>query len=64
MNDGSAVALSIGKYYTPNGISLEGVGIVPDVEIIMDDSAFADLYYGQMAPVDVPQVQAALEALK
>ena len=64
LNDGSAVALSIGKYYTPNGISLEGVGIVPDVEIIMDDSAFADLYYGQLAPEEDPQVQAALEALK
>lgn len=64
LNDGSAVALSIGKYYTPNGISLEGVGIVPDVEIIMDDSAFADLYYGQLAPEEDPQVQAALDALK
>ena len=64
LNDGSAVALSIGKYYTPNGISLEGVGIVPDVEIVMDDSAFADLYYGQLAPEEDPQVQAALDALK
>lgn len=64
LNDGSAVALSIGKYYTPNGISLEGVGITPDVEIVMDDSTFADLYYGQLAPEEDPQVQAALDALK
>ena len=33
LNDGSAVALSVGKYYTPGGVSLEGVGITPDVEV-------------------------------
>ena len=64
LNDGSAVALSIGKYFTPKGVSLEGVGITPDVEIVLDDPAFADLYYGQLAPEDDPQVQAAVNTLK
>ena len=64
MNDGSAVALSIGKYYTPKGISLEGVGITPDVEITVDESTYADIYYGQLAPEEDPQVQAAADALK
>ena len=35
--DGSAVGLSIGKYYTPNGESLEKVGITPDVEIALGE---------------------------
>jgi len=64
LNDGSAVALSIGKYFTPKGISLEGVGITPDVEAVVDDSTYADIYYGQLSPEDDPQVQAALDALK
>ena len=35
--DGSAVGLSIGKYYTPNGKSLDKIGITPDVEIALGE---------------------------
>ena len=35
--DGSAVGLSIGKYYTPNGKSLDKIGIIPDVEIALGE---------------------------
>ena len=49
--DGSAVGLSIGKYYTPNGNSLEMIGITPDVEIAPGDGE-----------EDV-QLQAAMDAL-
>ena len=64
LNDGSAVALSIGKYYTPKGISLEGVGITPDVEVIVEPEMAADIAYGQLPPEEDPQIQAALEVLK
>ena len=64
LNDGSAVALSIGKYYTSKGISLEGVGITPDIEVVVDDSTYADIYYSRLAPEEDPQVQAALDALR
>lgn len=64
LNDGSAVALSIGKYFTPKGISLEGVGITPDVEVIVEPEMAADIAYGQLPPEEDPQIQAALEVLK
>ena len=32
LSDGSLLNISIGKYYTPNGVSLTGVGITPDIE--------------------------------
>ena len=64
LNDGSAVALSMGKYFTPKGISLEGVGITPDVEIIVDQETADAIYYGQLPPEEDPQIQAALEVLK
>ncbi|MGM9589088.1 MAG: S41 family peptidase [Faecousia sp.] len=64
MKDGSAVALSIGKYYTPKGISLEGVGITPDVGITVDEETFKDIYYGQLEPEEDPQIQAAMEKLQ
>lgn len=64
LSDGSAVSLSTGKYYTPNGISLEGVGITPDVEIIVDEETMLKIYYDQIDSREDPQIQAALEALK
>ena len=64
LNDGSAVALSVGKYYTPGGISLEGVGITPDVEVSVTEEEAAMIYYGTLDPREDPQIQAAVEALK
>jgi len=64
LNDGSAVALSTGKYFTPRGISLEGVGITPDVEITLDEETAAKVYYGQLDPMEDPQILAALELWK
>ncbi len=31
--DGSALELTVGRYLTPNGRSLEGVGVEPDIEV-------------------------------
>ena len=64
LQDGSAVALSVGKYFTPNGVSLEGVGITPDVEILVDEETALSIYYGQMPAMEDPQILAALEALQ
>ena len=64
LSDGSAVGLSVGKYYTPSGLSLEGVGITPDVEVTVDEETYSKIYYGQLTPSEDPQLQAAVEALK
>ena len=64
LNDGSAVSLSVGKYYTPNGISLEGVGLTPDVEVPVTEEQSAMIYYGLLEHQDDPQLQAAIDALK
>ena len=63
LNDGSAVALSIGKYFTPNGISLEGVGITPDLVVTVDRETADAIYYGQLSPEEDRQIQAALDVL-
>ena len=64
LKDGSAVGLSIGKYYTPKGISLAGVGVTPDVTIELDEETAAKLYYGQLDPTEDPHILAAIEALQ
>ena len=64
LGDGSAVALSVGKYYTPQGKNLEGVGITPDVEVSVDEETENAIYYGILAPEEDPQIQAAVQALE
>ena len=64
LSDGSAVGLSIGKYTTPNGVSLTGVGITPDVVVEVDEALFRQIYYGQIAWNEDPQILAAVEVLK
>lgn len=61
--DGSAVGLSIGKYFTANGVSLEGVGITPDVVVPVDENTASAIYAGTIEAAADPQIQAAVKAL-
>ena len=63
LSDGSAVVISIGKYCTPNGVSLTDVGLTPDIPVEIDDETFAKIYYGELTPEEDPQIRAALDAL-
>ena len=64
LNDGSAVGLSIGKYTTPEGKNLAGVGITPDIVVEVDEETDVAIYAGTLAPDADPQIQAAVKALK
>lgn len=65
LNDGSAVGLSVGKYFTPNGVSLAEVGgLKPEIEVQVDETTAAKIYAGQLAPEEDPQIIAAIEALQ
>lgn len=63
LSDGSAVSLSVGKYFTPGGVSLEGVGITPEVPVAVNEETEALIYYNQLPPAEDPQIQAAIAAL-
>lgn len=66
LSDGSAVALSVGRYYTPiKGINLEKEGgLEPNIPVEVDFDTEALIYAGLLSPMEDPQVLAALEALK
>lgn len=66
LSDGSAVSLSVGRYYTPiKGIWLEeSGGLAPTIEVEVDEETLAYIYAGLLDPMKDPQVLAALEALK
>ena len=63
LSDGSAVALSIGKYFTPKGVSLAEDGLTPDVVVPVEDDVALEIYYGTLAAQQDPQIQAAIKAL-
>jgi len=61
LTDGTAVKLTISKYYTPKGRNIHGTGIVPDVEVELAENL------KQMATVPLEkdnQLQKAVEIVK
>ena len=58
------MGLSVGKYTTPNGVSLTDVGITPDVVVEVSEELFWQIYYGNVDWTGDPQVLAAVEVLK
>lgn len=65
LSDGSAVALSTGKYYTPKGVSLADVGgLTPDISVEVDEQTAYAIYTGTLDPAEDPQIQAAIAALR
>ena len=63
LGDGSAVALSTGKYFTPKGNSLTDVGVTPDVRVDVDEEIEEKIYYGTLSYAEDPQIQAAIQVL-
>ena len=53
LEDGSAVKITTSDYYTPSGENIHGKGIMPDIEVEMDDDSEEDT-----------QLTAALEYLR
>lgn len=61
--DGSAAAISTGKYYTPNGTSLIGTGIQPDYEMSTDLDILIKVNAGELPLEQESMVAKALEVL-
>ena len=65
LSDGSAVGLSVGKYCTPNGVSLQDEGgLVPEIPVELTPEELLQLQSGELEPAQDPQVRAAVEAVK
>ena len=64
LSDGSAVGVSTGRYTTPNGVDLEGVGLTPDVVVEVDEETYFAIYAQTLEPMEDPQILAAIAALQ
>lgn len=63
LGDGSAAGISVGKYYTPKGVSLAGKGITPDKVCPVDDKTAAQIQAGTLPYDQDLQIRAAIQAL-
>ena len=64
LSDGSGVNLSTARYFTPDGSSLAGVGIQPDIPVEVDEDEYFAVYYEVLPREEDHQLQAVLEALR
>ena len=55
LQDGTSVKLTVAKYFTPNGRSIDGEGIAPDVEV--------EYEYDENNPKADNQLDKAMEVL-
>lgn len=60
LSDGSAVKLTIANYFTPKGNNINGVGVAPDYDVDLPDSAYED---GIVQEQEDIQLQKAIEVL-
>lgn len=63
LSDGSAIAISTGHYQTPNGVTLAGVGVTPDIPVAVDEETYLAIYYETLELTEDAQLQAAIAAL-
>lgn len=61
LSDGSAIKMTTSRYYTPNGICIQGTGIDPDIELEYEFLGTEDQSYDYSLD---NQIQKALEVLK
>ncbi len=60
-NDGSAIKITVSRYFTPNGVCIHGTGITPDVEVELDEDLKTKL---TIEKDEDNQLQKAIENVK
>ena len=64
LRDGSALHISTQEYFTPQGKSLAGVGLMPDQLVEMSQDKREKLSYGILEPEEDDQLEAARRTLR
>jgi carboxyl-terminal processing protease len=61
--DGSGIKVTIARYFTPNGICIQGIGIQPDIAVQLDDK-YKDTPVVMIPPKDDTQLNKAIEIIQ
>lgn len=59
--DGTAIKVTVSKYYTPNGKNIHGIGITPDVEVELNEKLKSQVVIDKK---EDNQLQKAIEIIK
>jgi carboxyl-terminal processing protease len=60
LSDGSAIKVTVAKYYTPNGICIQGEGIIPDYPVEMEGDS---RWLGELEVSEDTQLQKAIDVM-
>ena len=60
--DGTGMSLTVAKYYSPNGVCIQGIGIEPDITVKMPEK-YANYYAATVPEDEDTQLQKAIEVL-
>ena len=60
LSDGTAVKLTVARYYTPNGTCIHEIGIEPDITVELSEEAIED---GLLEREEDNQLEAAIQAV-
>lgn len=60
LNDGDGIELTVAQYFSPNGSTIHGIGIEPDIVVEIDEEQLED---GILTRENDPQLKKALEVL-
>ncbi|MDR1209491.1 MAG: S41 family peptidase [Clostridiales bacterium] len=63
LGDGSAVKVTIAKYYTPNGRCIQDIGLTPDYPAEIGDGEIAKVVDGAIDPANDPQLLEAISVM-
>lgn len=63
LEDGSGIAITMGRYYTPSGECIHEIGITPDVEVELAEDAVTLYGMNNLPREDDAQLQKAIELL-
>ena len=60
--EGGAASISVSSYLSPNGVSFEGTGVTPDIEVSLSDEVLAKLHL--ITEDQDTQLQSAITSVK
>jgi len=63
LDDGSGLKVTIARYFTPSGVCIQGIGIMPDAQVELADK-YKQLPVSQVPRDDDTQLKKAIEILK
>lgn len=60
-SEGAGMQVTVAQYFTPNGNTVHGIGITPDVEVALPEGDNGMYEFGDLAD---PQLNKALEVMQ